>query len=355
MYVLPVSITFVCVATIVVALRLFTRIRLVSAPGWDDWFLLLALLTDYAFFGVLVAEHHYGLGSPEASASPDKYRNLLKMLWISIPLYNLTLNLTKISMLLLYKRLFPPKKYQIALTALLVLVVCTGLYMFFGTLLLCIPVHAFWEPDRVEHTCVSREVVWYLNAALQITGDLIVVILPMPQLLKLHIPFRQKMCLMVIFALGLFVCATSVARLYALVKFLKSRDSSRYSGWAATWSFVEANVAIICASLPTFRQLIHSTFSRILPSSARRAHSRNSEKQLQGPALWGPFQGPARYSADVSVSADRESASHHGEGIQVVRELKWEMGSVTSGSEHAVPGNKTERGDSDGISAIQFE
>jgi hypothetical protein len=45
MYVLPVSITFVSVATITVALRLFTRIRLVCASWWDDWFLVLALVS----------------------------------------------------------------------------------------------------------------------------------------------------------------------------------------------------------------------------------------------------------------------------------------------------------------------
>lgn len=44
MYVLPVSITFVSVATIVVALRLYTRFRLVHSPWWDDWFLVFALV-----------------------------------------------------------------------------------------------------------------------------------------------------------------------------------------------------------------------------------------------------------------------------------------------------------------------
>lgn len=44
MYVLPVSIVFISVATIVVALRLFTRIRLLNSPGWDDWCLLFAMV-----------------------------------------------------------------------------------------------------------------------------------------------------------------------------------------------------------------------------------------------------------------------------------------------------------------------
>ncbi|KAL4921784.1 hypothetical protein BDW62DRAFT_207984 [Aspergillus aurantiobrunneus] len=312
MYVFPVSITFVCVATIAVALRLFTRVKLVRSPGWDDWFLLLALLTDYAFFGVLIAGARFW------------------MLWISVPLYNLTLNLTKISMVLLYMRLFPIKTYQILLRILLVLVVCSGLYMVLGTLLMCIPVHVFWDQGIEHSSCVSRKVVWFLTAALQISGDLVLVILPMPQLVTLRIPLRQKICLMLIFALGLFVCATSVARLYSLAQL-----ESGHNGFVAIWSFVETNVAIVCASLPTFRQLILRIFPRILPLSVRKSSSRRSEKKYQDPPMfWAPFQGPSSYSAGVSVSNDHESSSHYGEGIQVVRELRWEMGSAASANEN---------------------
>ncbi|KAL4870790.1 hypothetical protein BDV12DRAFT_44033 [Aspergillus spectabilis] len=344
MYVLPVSITFVCVATILVTLRLFTRIRLVSAPGWDDWFLLLALLTDYAFFGVLIAEHSYGLGRPQATVSPNDYRNQLKMLWISVPLYNLTLNLIKISMVLLYMRLFPTRTYRIVLTILLVLIVCSGLWMVLGTLLVCIPIQGFWD-RTIPHHCLSRGVVWYLNAALQIAGDLVLVVLPMPQLLRLRIPLRQKICLMFIFALGLFVCATSVARLYSLVMLLRTTDITRHNGFVAIWSFVEANVALVCASLPTFRQL----FIILIP---RRDTYSHAEKPLHDPVmLWEPFQGTASYSADVSVNADQDSGSICAEGIQVVSELRWEMGSAASGSQNHLPESNAERGDSGRTSA----
>jgi hypothetical protein len=203
MYVLPVSITFVSVATITVALRLFTRIRLVCASWWDDWFLVLALMTDYAFFGVLIAENANGLGKPRESLSLAQYRFHLKLLWISVPLYNLSLNLTKVSMVLLYLRLFPSRHYQIILKILLGLVACTGLYMVLGTLFVCVPVHTFWDQQNVDENCVSRAVVWYLTAALQIAGDLTLVILPMPKLFTLRVPLRQKVCLILVFALGL--------------------------------------------------------------------------------------------------------------------------------------------------------
>lgn len=118
-----------------------------------------------------------------------------------------------------------------------------------------------------------------------------------------------------------------------------------HNGLVAIWSFVEANVAIVCASLPTFRQLILHVFPRILPSTARKDYSRRSEKTLRDPGwTWGPFTGPGGYSTNVSVSADQDSASHCEDGIQVVRELRWETGSIASGNENAEPGNNAERG-----------
>ncbi|KAL4980592.1 hypothetical protein BDW66DRAFT_156337 [Aspergillus desertorum] len=335
MRVLPVLITFVPVATLAVALRLFTRIHWVCAPWWDDWFLVLALLTDYAFFGVLVAEDDNGLGKPKASFTPAQFRYQLVLLWASVPLYNLSLNLTKVSMVLLYLRVFLSKNYQIILKILLVLIVCTGLYMVFGTLFVCVPVHTFWDRVNMDENCVSRAVVWYLTAALQIAGDLTLVILPMPKLVTLHIPTRQKACLIMVFALGLFVVATGAVRFYALVKLVHSSDLARYNDLVATWSFVEVNVAIVCASLTTFRQLIIRTFPRLIPSSVLKTRNR-TEKPLHGETmLWTPYTGPASYSANISVdaSADRDSASHTGDGIQVLSELRWELGMVDAANE----------------------
>ncbi|KAL2815473.1 hypothetical protein BJX63DRAFT_442019 [Aspergillus granulosus] len=345
MYVLPVSISFVGVSTIVVALRLYTRLRLVCTPGWDDLFLLLSL-------------HSHGLGKPQATLTQSQSRDQLKMLWISVPIYNLTLNLTKVSMVLLYMRLFSTRTYQIVLWVLLLLIVCSGLWMVIGTLLICIPVQAFWDPS-IPHTCLSREVVWFLNAALQIVGDLALVLVPMPQLIKLRIPRRQKACVMLIFALGLFVCATSAIRLHTLVLLTRATDYSSWNGIVAVWSFVECNVAILCASLPTFRQLIIQKFPRVLQSCGRTSYSQDKQRLRDPTRLWEPFRGPGGYSADVSVDVPMDSNSHchmGASGIQVVRELRWEMGSALSKDEdESRPSNeKPEEPDYDRMPDLQF-
>jgi len=109
-------------------------------------------------------------------------------------------------MIILYMRLFPTKIYRMILITVLVVYIGATIYMVFGTLLVCVPVHVFWDTEN-DHRCSQRAAVWFVNAGLQITSDFIIVILPMPLLVRLRIPFRQKICLMMIFALGLLYVA----------------------------------------------------------------------------------------------------------------------------------------------------
>ncbi|KAL3262299.1 hypothetical protein ABHI18_002887 [Aspergillus niger] len=201
MYALPVGIVFLCLATVTVALRLYTRLRLVRKPGWDDLLIVLSLATDVVFFAFLVIEIQNGLAENEADLAPEVVRRQLKALWITIPLYNLTLTLTKLSLIFLYRRLFPTHTYRILLILTLIFVIITGLWMVLSTLLFCIPINAFWDTS-IPHTCLPEDVVWCLNAAFQITTDLILVVLPLPILANLNLPKRQKAALLVIFALG---------------------------------------------------------------------------------------------------------------------------------------------------------
>ncbi|GMF76140.1 unnamed protein product [Aspergillus oryzae] len=173
----------------------------------------------------------------------DKLTHLIQALWASVPLYNLSLNLTKASMVLLYLRLFPLRTYQIILYTVLIFVIITGLWMVFASFFMCIPIRGAWDISS-PHNCIPKEVLWSLNAALQIITDMTIVILPMPLLAKLQLPRKQKIALILVFALGtLFVypfhfqhppyqtnntsssgCAVSIVRLTALVQMIQSTD-----------------------------------------------------------------------------------------------------------------------------------
>ncbi|PYH79720.1 hypothetical protein BO82DRAFT_356141 [Aspergillus uvarum CBS 121591] len=343
MYAVPIAVTFLSLACLVVALRLYTRLHMVRTPGLDDLLIVLSLAVDIGFFAFLMIEVRNGLAENQELLSPNTIRNQLRALYITIPLYNLSLTLTKLSLIFLYKRLFPTKYYQIILAVTLFFVIATGMWMVFSAILFCIPVRSFWDTS-LPRTCLPEDVVWCLNAGFQISTDLLLVILPMPVLAKLRIAKRQKIALILIFALGFFVCAMSVIRLTTIVKLIRSPDFTEGNGLAATWSFIECNVAIICACLPPLRPFIIRFFPRLMPSRAARSyHPREKRPRPSGGVSiishghghGNPFApSSTSYVTSVAGTFSMESLSlgdpQHPQavdaahGIQVVQELRWD-------------------------------
>ncbi|KAE8154028.1 hypothetical protein BDV25DRAFT_168005 [Aspergillus avenaceus] len=329
MYVVPVASTLLALSIVIVAVRLYARLYFIRTPGWDDLVIVVALLSAIACFAFIVIEVRYGLGNSIQTISPKDLRAQMKALWVSIPFYNLSLTLTKASMVLLYLRLFPLRNYQIVLYLILTFVILSGLWMVFGSIFECIPVQGFWDPS-IPHRCIPRTAMWSLNAALQISTDLTIVIVPMPLLTQLQLPRRQKMALILVFALGLFVCAVSAVRLAAVVKMIQSPDKTKWNESAALWSIVEANVAIICACLPPLRPLIVHIFPRLFASQVR-SQPEKPPLNLFDTANPFNFQNTS-YAASVTgnCSTNNNGRDPHPdtEGIQVVSEVHWDSGSV---------------------------
>lgn len=65
----------------------------------------------------------------------------------------------------------------------------------------CIPVAKFWD-KTLEGYCLDDKGLWFSNASMHITTDLVILIIPIPALAKLDLPKRQKIALITVFALG---------------------------------------------------------------------------------------------------------------------------------------------------------
>lgn len=93
--------------------------------------------------------------------------------------------------------------YRTLLIITVIVIITTGLWMVFSAFFFCIPVHAFWDANVTASYCLPEEVIWPLNAAIQIVTDVSLVLLPMPVLVGLRLPRRQKVALIFVFALGI--------------------------------------------------------------------------------------------------------------------------------------------------------
>ena len=86
--------------------------------------------------------------------------------------------------------------------------------------------------------------------------DLWILVLPLKLILRIPRPPREKLALFVIFGLGIISTIASIIRLQSLRVFTLSNDPFYDSLPINTWSMVEVNIGILCASIPTLKPLV---------------------------------------------------------------------------------------------------
>ena len=76
-----------------------------------------------------------------------------------------------------------------------------GIASIIATFLQCTPIERIWN-KQLDGTCINLTAFWYANAAANMLGDFIILALPVPAVRSLNLPQRQKLGLLLVFALG---------------------------------------------------------------------------------------------------------------------------------------------------------
>lgn len=178
--------------------------------------------------------------------------------------------LTKISILLLYTRIFPKtvssRTFRAAVHALIAACAAATAAFVLSIIFQCDPVpgaYKAWDGEY-DATCFNTNAQIIAMAGINILLDLTVFLLPLPSLLHLEISARKKFGVCLTFMTGLFVTIVSVIR---LVKFIQHYDTSNTT-WdfvpIGTWSQFEVNVGIWCACMPALARLIKKFYVDVL-------------------------------------------------------------------------------------------
>ncbi|KAF5261290.1 hypothetical protein FOXYS1_8035 [Fusarium oxysporum] len=102
-------------AFILTVLRLYTRGLLTRAIGSEDWVLLAAVVSSTTLCGVIIYQVNKGLGLHSERVPMSDWIYLRLAGWLAILFNTISLHLTKISILLLYARVFTKRSYRIAI------------------------------------------------------------------------------------------------------------------------------------------------------------------------------------------------------------------------------------------------
>jgi hypothetical protein len=132
--------------------------------------------------------------------------------------------------------------------------VCVSSYtgLAFALLFACKPIAASWNPLLLgTAVCINRGAIYLAQAVIGIATDVFLLVLPIPTVLKLQMPNKQKMGLVIFFSIGsMYVCAqllerlcadrartivTSIVRLIVLLPALTTMDQTWVVGEGSLW------------------------------------------------------------------------------------------------------------------------
>ncbi|OBT58914.1 hypothetical protein VE04_00582 [Pseudogymnoascus sp. 24MN13] len=204
---------------------------------------------------------NWGFGHHAPYLSAEQRYNSLLLFFVFQCFVKNTVAITKLSFLFLYLDIFPQRNFRIICWALIVHISAAIVALSFTTIFQCTPVKYSWD-KTVPGSCINIKAFWYGQSGWNTLMDVIVLILPIPVIVKLQMNRRAKLGLLAVFILGTFVCITSIERLISLnFNATFAKDFTWATGTSVIWTQVESTVGVICACAPTLR----SPLARLMP------------------------------------------------------------------------------------------
>ncbi|KAH1652803.1 hypothetical protein KXX16_005809 [Aspergillus fumigatus] len=223
------NVILLSIVSIAVAMRLYVRYRYFMIRS-DD-------MTRYGY------GRHFEL----IAKQPSTVSMFLKLAYI------IALNMIKMSFCVLYMHIFAPSRVLNSLcVALIILLIMECVEEIIVVILQCRPVQAAWTP--IPAKCLNLTLFYYVSFGIKLATDIAIFVLPIPPLLRLRVRGLQKFVVILMFALGLMVCVTSIIR----VTYIKDLNPDHTWSLVAplNWSAVEICVAIFISCLPSLKTLI---------------------------------------------------------------------------------------------------
>ncbi|KAF6820310.1 CFEM domain-containing protein [Colletotrichum plurivorum] len=272
-----------------VPLRLYARWSTMHRFATDDWIMLVCglLFAVFVVLGQLAGAIAFGediwmvsadeltlglkvgirFGTSRGTDS-DKERQIF---FIDESFYLVCLGLTKISVLFFYLRIFPNKTFRRATYWTMGYIILTTTVLLFMQIFQCIPFEfnwLGWKGDFGPHQCLNINTLAFVAGGLSISHDVIILILPLPLLIRLNMSWRKKSGIGFMFSLGIFILITSCVRLQYIVNFTRSLNPTWDFTDPLVWSGVEVSVSMIVVCLPALRTLVQKVIPDLFGSGA---------------------------------------------------------------------------------------
>ncbi|KAL8708413.1 MAG: hypothetical protein Q9220_006703 [cf. Caloplaca sp. 1 TL-2023] len=250
----------VCIALpilmlVIVALRGYTRAKILHSLGYDDWIIFFsAVSTHRCYFDSdlrLIDMTRFAQSYTLDCALDSRHGA-----WINFagrPFYMIGILGFKVALCWAYLRILkasPNPRYKILIYVTMIGAILGHVAGTFVLIFQCSPVQRSWKP-LTPGTCLPNDATFYGLAAVTIFFDVVIFFLPIPLLLKLNINSKKKIALVCVFLLGLLTTVCSIMRMVQIIAIARSGNSTML----VLWGVIELNVGIILTCIPTLGPL----------------------------------------------------------------------------------------------------
>ncbi|KAK2041702.1 integral membrane protein [Colletotrichum somersetense] len=351
-WVVQVVVSVTVLALAAVGLRLYSRQVKGQKLWWDDYFIVWSMIWNLFVVGFIFAMYSAGMGLHADKVEPARIVMMAKYLVVAEILYAWNLGWTKLSLMLMYYRIFHIPFFKRMTWFVIAFVFAWVICITFLFIFICVPVEKLWYPDLPGH-CINQVATWIANAASTIFTDLLILLLPLPQVWKLQLQKAEKIALTFAFGLGFFVVFTSAYRTSVLFTYTSS-DPTYTLAPTVGWTAIEMSAGIVSACLPTLRPALQSiaracgiTGSMGGMFRAGTALGLGSSRNKSNFSNGTTSQDPNNIGG--SQTGRRFSASKHG-GKDTFYRLSDDNGSEGAGRQHpSTPGQSKFRPDTTGF------
>ncbi|KAF8250936.1 hypothetical protein K440DRAFT_540369 [Wilcoxina mikolae CBS 423.85] len=266
-----VGITLIVLSAVTVGLRIFVRTRILHTAGIDDWLILVSIvpaigMTTSALMGIW-----YGWGKHIWDSRMEWYKPSLIVSWVCQMLFVVAVTFIKLSICYSYRRLSQHGRFHMIINLTRLAILCWGVVFTLTVIFRCWPPEAYWGTQSLRpKECMNETVLLLCFTMTNLITDIWLVVVPVPTLYKLQLPFKQRLILMILMSLGLVACVASLVRGYYLYKTLVTTYDVTWEGYNIwLWTAVEVHLFIITSSVPTLRPLVHRYFPLLIDTHKR--------------------------------------------------------------------------------------
>ncbi|KAH6989350.1 hypothetical protein BKA56DRAFT_253062 [Ilyonectria sp. MPI-CAGE-AT-0026] len=259
---LIVELTIGSIAIVTLLARLYVRIFKVNKSGLDDWLMLAAMIFGIGVtVCVILSAQLYGWNIHVWDLQSEQAVKGRQVSIAAQTLFLFSSGLAKDSILVSYLRIAPKGSWLRRATYASIVLVTSLIFIFLIVLWTqCNPMKSYWTLTGHEDCALEGPPVLG-QAITTVATDLLVCALPLPTLLKLKLPLSQRIALIVLFSLGIVVVFAASMRAYWSHYVTEETYDVTWEGFYLwIWTAVEANLGVICGSIPALRPLFKTIF-----------------------------------------------------------------------------------------------